>query len=64
MAVTLVDLQQRLRERYSPDDIVELLDITSEDLTDRFLEHIEERFDYLVKELDMEEQEDDNEDQT
>lgn len=62
MAVTTNDLQQRLKERYSPDDIAELLDLSSDDLIDRFEDRVEEKFDYLLKELDMEDIDDDTED--
>lgn len=34
--------------------VLELLDISSEDLVDRFGDFIEKRFNYLVKELDEE----------
>lgn len=62
MAVTRADLQQRLKERYSPDDIVELLDLDSEELVDMFGDRVDEKFDYLLKELEMEE--DESEDQS
>ena len=61
MATTLSDLQTRLKEQCSPDDVCELLDLSSEQLVDRFGDIIEEKWDYLVKELDMEE---DDPDQT
>ena len=61
MAVTLTELQQNLQSRYSPDEIVELLDITSEELVDMFTERIDEKWDYLLKELDMEEGDGDDE---
>ena len=61
MAVTLTELQQNLHNRYSPDEIVELLDITSEELVGMFSERIDEKWDYLIKELDLE---DDGDDET
>lgn len=62
MAVTLTELQQNLHSRYSPDEIVELLDITSEELVDMFTERIDEKWDYLIKELDLEDGEEESED--
>ena len=56
-----MDLQQNLQNRYSPDEIVELLDITSEELVGMFSERIDEKWDYLIKELDLE---DDGDDET
>ena len=58
MAVLLTELQQILIERYDSVDVLELLNITVEELVNRFEDRIEERYDYLVKELDTGEEED------
>ena len=56
MAVTNKDIAEKLKSQFNPDDIVELLDISSEDLVDRFSDLIETKSDYLAKELDLEEE--------
>lgn len=53
MAVLLAELQERLIQQYSEVDVLELLNISVEDLVNRFEDRVEERFDYLLKELDM-----------
>lgn len=57
MATTLKELQERLAERYDPDVLVELLDITSEELAEAFPDHVEQHFDDLVEELFDEDEE-------
>lgn len=53
MAVLLTEIQERLILQYSEVDVLELLNISVEDLVNRFEDRVEERYDYLVKELDM-----------
>ena len=48
---TFVELQEKLM-RYDEVSLLELLNITSEDLVARFSDVIEERFDYLLTQVD------------
>ena len=59
MAVTVTELQEKLLSQYDTVDILELLDISAEDLVEAFKERLEDRYDYLVKELDLEWEEED-----
>lgn len=50
MTLTYVDICDRLK--HLPEiDLLEVLEISSEDLVDRFQDRIEEKHDYLVDEL-------------
>lgn len=49
--VTIRELQERLSERRDPDEIVELLNVSSEELVEAFPDKIEEHYDELVSEL-------------
>lgn len=49
--VTIRELQERLAERYDPDEIVEVLDIASDELVEAFPDKVEEHYDELVQEL-------------
>lgn len=50
MSLTLIDLMDRLK-KVDEISLLEVLDISSEDIIDRFSDKIEERFDYLVGEF-------------
>lgn len=52
--LTLHDVAERLKQQ-SEIDVLEVLGITTEELVDRFLDKIEEKFDELVEELEGEE---------
>jgi len=58
MAVLLTELQERLIQQCDAEEVVELLNLSVEDLVEAFVQRIEDRFDYLVKELDMTEETD------
>lgn len=58
---TLRDLSRRLK-KYDEETVIELLDINSEDLVDRFEDKIEERFEEIEAFLDDETDELDFED--
>lgn len=58
MATTLEELKEHLRTKVDPNDLVEYLNMTSDQLVDRFGEEIELRMDWLVSELELEEQDD------
>lgn len=49
--VTIRELQERLAERRDPDEIVELLEITSDELVEAFPDKIEDNYEQLVQEL-------------
>jgi hypothetical protein len=52
--LTYKDLKEKLEE--CPEvDLLELLEITSTDIVDRFSDKIDEKFEYLVEEFDDEE---------
>lgn len=50
---TLRDISRKLK-KYDEETVIELLDITSEDIVDRFEDKIEERFEEIESFLDDE----------
>jgi hypothetical protein len=56
MALTILDLFDKLK-RLDEISLMEILEITSEELVDRFEDRIEAMFDQLVDELDDTEEE-------
>lgn len=56
MKVTLRELQERLAERLDPDALVDLLDVSSEDIVEAFPEKVDEKFDILITEYFDEEE--------
>lgn len=48
MSLTLEDLKEQLKERVDPDLLLEELDISTEELVDRFEDKIEQRFNRLL----------------
>jgi hypothetical protein len=53
--ITLRDLKNHLRQNVDEVEFLELLDITTEELTDAFDDKIADRFDFLVSKLELEE---------
>jgi hypothetical protein len=51
MALTIHDLKDRLKQ-INEIDLLELLEISSEDLVERFIDLIEDNFDKLEKEVE------------
>jgi hypothetical protein len=51
MALTLIEIKDRLKQ-IDEVDLLELLDISSEDLVERFTDLIEDNFDKLEKEVE------------
>lgn len=45
--LTLIELKQRMAEQLNPDELVEILEISSEELVEAFYDKIEERFDHF-----------------
>lgn len=54
MAITLTELQDKLK-KIDEISLMEVLEITSEDIVQRFVDKIEDRFDELEEEFDDEE---------
>jgi|DEB0MinimDraft_6_1074348.scaffolds.fasta_scaffold07917_6 hypothetical protein len=48
--LTIDEVKHRLMQ-FSEVDVIELLDLTSEDILDRFEDIIEERYEILIKEI-------------
>lgn len=55
MALLLHELKMRLAQEFDPDTILEILNITSEELVEAFSDKIEENYDKLIGEVDEEE---------
>jgi len=58
--LTLDELRDKLLDQYDPDDLIELLQISAEELLDRFEDKLINRFETLQDEF-LEEVEDDDE---
>jgi hypothetical protein len=58
VSLTLEEIKERLLKSYDPDDLLEALEITSEQLLDRFEDKFINRLD--VFEADLEETEDEH----
>lgn len=52
--LTIDEICDKLISRYDPDFVVELLDISTQDLVDMFAHKIEERYDQLNEEFEDE----------
>jgi hypothetical protein len=57
MSLTLEEIKERLLRTLDPDDILEALQITSEELLDRFEDKLINRLDVFESELEEEEDE-------
>ena len=57
MSLTLGEIKEKLLKLYDPDDLLEALEITSEQLLDRFEDKLINRFDSFEEELEDEENE-------
>jgi hypothetical protein len=55
MSLTLEEIKERLLKAYDPDDLLEALEITSEQLLDRFEDKLINRLDKFEEELEDEE---------
>ena len=54
MSLTMFEIKEKLLERYEVDDLVEALDVTSEELLDRFEYKLINRLDSFEEELNEE----------
>ena len=57
MSLTLEEVKERLLKTFDPDDILEALQITSEQLLERFEDKLINRLDVFEQELEEEENE-------
>jgi|TARA_E500000178_G_C16681059_1_gene599354 hypothetical protein len=57
MSLTLEEIKERLLKTYDPDDLLEALEITSEELLDRFEDKLINRLDIFEEELEEEDNE-------
>jgi uncharacterized protein YeeX (DUF496 family) len=53
MALTLEELKEKVKEQINEVDLLEILEVTSEDLVDRFDDLIEEKYDILLEIVDV-----------
>ena len=60
MTLTLLELQERLK-RLDELSLLELLNITSEEIVEMFIDRIEDNFDQLVDEVDYDGEDEDDE---
>lgn len=54
MSLTLHELKEKMLERYDPDLLVEILEISAEELLEAFEDKLIDRFTKLEEELDNE----------
>ena len=59
MALTMEEIKERLLRAYDPDDFLESLEITSEELLDRFEDKLINRLEKFAEELEDEEENED-----
>ena len=57
MSLTLEEVKERLLKTFDPDDLLEALKITSEEMLDRFEDKLINRLDVFEQELEEEENE-------
>jgi hypothetical protein len=57
MSLTLEEIKERLLKTFDPDDLLEALQITSEQLLERFEDKLINRLDVFEQELEEEENE-------
>jgi hypothetical protein len=59
MALTLEDLKKRMARALNEVEVLEVLEINTEQLVERFEDLILEKYNYLIEELELEGEEDD-----
>ena len=53
MVLTLEELKEKVKEQINEVDLLEILEVTSEDLVDRFDDLIEQKYDILIEIVDV-----------
>jgi|DEB0MinimDraft_10_1074344.scaffolds.fasta_scaffold80768_3 uncharacterized protein YeeX (DUF496 family) len=53
MVLTLEELKEKVKEQINEVDLLEILEVTSEDLVNRFDDLIEEKYDILLEIVDV-----------
>ena len=59
MSLTMEEIKERLLRAYDPDDFLESIEITSEELLDRFEDKLINRLEKFAEELEDEEENED-----
>ena len=59
MSLTMEEIKERLLRDYDPEDFVEALEITSEELLDRFEDKLINKIEEFAEELEGEEEDED-----
>lgn len=59
MSLTMEEIKERLLRDYDPEDFVEALEITSEELLDRFEDKLINKIEEFAEELENEEEDED-----
>jgi len=59
MSLTMEEIKERLLRTYDPEDFLETLEITSDELLDRFEDKLINRLEYFAEELASEEEDED-----
>ena len=59
MSLTMEEIKERLLRAYDPDDFLESLEITSEEILDRFEDKLINRLEQFAEELEGEEENED-----
>jgi anion-transporting ArsA/GET3 family ATPase len=59
MSLTMDEIKERILRVYDPDDLLEALEISSEELMDRFEDKLINRLDRFEEELEDEEEDED-----
>ena len=55
MSLTLEEMKERLTKTYDPDDLLEVVQITTEDILNRFEDRLIRNFDMFYEEFEEEE---------
>jgi len=59
MSLTMDEIKERILRVYDPDDLLEALEISAEELMDRFEDKLINRLDRFEEELQVEEEDED-----
>ncbi len=53
MNLTLEELKEKLAEQHDPDTLIELLNLTSEEIVEAFTDKISDNYDKLIEEVEF-----------